>query len=659
MDVQCERCKTEYEFDDALVSGRGTTVRCTNCGHQFKVRRAEGPSATDRWTVRTADGHDLTFFSLRDLQHAISSKRVRRADVLVRGNGPPRTLGSITELEPFFSERATTQAFALPTHGDRAALGLADPTPTGPHLSARSAAGSPSVSPASGAAALSAALGPPREKIETLRPPLHAGAAPPPATLAYPQPSQPLPPPTQPVRRRDSLDDYDADEEAGPLPATDEPYRGAPRRRVGGWIVAVALLLAVAVVGWAAARPYLALRPATTSLPQDSRVRDLLANGEKAMFEGNFEASREAFDKSSVLAEHDPHVLLDQARLATLKADVPWLKLRLLPTEATDEVRATKGQLDELVARARRAADDAVAASPDTLPPIRARVDALRLAGETGAARALVSKLSADASQPETAYVLAALDLAEPEPLWTTLIERLRLATSAEGTAGRAHAALIYALASSGDNSGAKTELSKMDSLSRPSPLLPALRAFVERLAGKVAAMPGAGAANSVAAGASAAHGAPQGSGPARPGAAMPAPAPEPPSSEAHSSMQAASAAIKKGDFNRARQIYEGLVDRNPNDSEALAGLGDVARMQGNAAGAMASYKRAIAVNPSYLPALLGLADTEWARGDHAKASHDYADIVDRFPEGTYPSYVGKRAEGGGAGAAPSPADPQ
>ena len=45
MDVQCERCKTEYEFDDALVSGRGTTVRCTNCGHQFKVR---GPEATGR-----------------------------------------------------------------------------------------------------------------------------------------------------------------------------------------------------------------------------------------------------------------------------------------------------------------------------------------------------------------------------------------------------------------------------------------------------------------------------------------------------------------------------------------------------------------------------------------------------------------------------------
>ena len=37
MDVRCERCNTEYEFDDALVSERGTTVKCTNCGTCFEV----------------------------------------------------------------------------------------------------------------------------------------------------------------------------------------------------------------------------------------------------------------------------------------------------------------------------------------------------------------------------------------------------------------------------------------------------------------------------------------------------------------------------------------------------------------------------------------------------------------------------------------------
>jgi tetratricopeptide (TPR) repeat protein len=118
--------------------------------------------------------------------------------------------------------------------------------------------------------------------------------------------------------------------------------------------------------------------------------------------------------------------------------------------------------------------------------------------------------------------------------------------------------------------------------------------------------------------------------------------------------MQLATQAYKKGDFGRARQIYEAIATRNPSDSEAVAALGDVARAEGDSKSAIASYKRAINVNPSYLPALLGLADTEWASGDRAGAAHGYSDIVDRFPEGTYPAYVKQRAENA---APPAPED--
>ena len=60
----CERCGTEYEFDETLVSDRGTTVKCTNCGHLFKVFRGASssggtpaPGAEPKtWTLRTADG---------------------------------------------------------------------------------------------------------------------------------------------------------------------------------------------------------------------------------------------------------------------------------------------------------------------------------------------------------------------------------------------------------------------------------------------------------------------------------------------------------------------------------------------------------------------------------------------------------------------------
>ena len=92
MDVRCERCNTEYEFDDALVSGRGTTVKCTNCGHKFKIRPRSGDITEDFWNVSTADGRTLVFTSLRELQRAIQTHLVERGDKLSRGGRPPKAI---------------------------------------------------------------------------------------------------------------------------------------------------------------------------------------------------------------------------------------------------------------------------------------------------------------------------------------------------------------------------------------------------------------------------------------------------------------------------------------------------------------------------------------------------------------------------------------
>src|ERR1019366_9227243 len=188
---------------------------------------------------------------------------------------------------------------------------------------------------------------------------------------------------------------------------------------------------------------------------------------------------------------------------------------------------------------------------------------------------------------------------AEPEPLWTTLVDRLRLAAAGEGNAGRARAALVYALAKSGDVPGALAELAKLDALVRPYPLSPALHALVEKTPTRGAADGGA----------------------------------EVPPSRAPAGVPAISPPAAGG--------------------PAAAPAGDVARAEGDTKGAIAGYKRAIGVNPSYLPALLGLADIQWASGDRAGATHGYGDIVDRFPEGTYPPYVRQRVKS----PAPAPAD--
>ena len=39
MDVRCEKCQTEYELDEARLKPSGVTVKCTNCGHMFKIRK--------------------------------------------------------------------------------------------------------------------------------------------------------------------------------------------------------------------------------------------------------------------------------------------------------------------------------------------------------------------------------------------------------------------------------------------------------------------------------------------------------------------------------------------------------------------------------------------------------------------------------------------
>ena len=77
MDVRCDRCDTEYELDDAIVTDTGASVQCTSCGYTFIVTRSPssplfnvavtppgGNSGTDElgapekpeWTLSTEEG---------------------------------------------------------------------------------------------------------------------------------------------------------------------------------------------------------------------------------------------------------------------------------------------------------------------------------------------------------------------------------------------------------------------------------------------------------------------------------------------------------------------------------------------------------------------------------------------------------------------------
>ncbi|MGA2449906.1 MAG: tetratricopeptide repeat protein [Polyangiaceae bacterium] len=725
MEVQCEICKAEYEFDDALVTSRGTTVRCTQCGHQFKVRRAEPADGVDEWIVLTARGDELRFRALRDLQRAILEKQVARSDLFVVGYGEPRALGSVIELEPFFDGHisgrppspADGPSVRMPPEAGLPILGLrgpanpaaaetrgaapgANPGPWGPVRDDLAAQQTPTSN--EGAHGSERTRGqvstdaerlevlqsqPPRSsdspegptgsgpdsarrRMNTLRPPddgtgvpppsvpvpaeLHRSAAiaPQPSARSAPVPTQiaSLPVPSQAARHTPSAP-TSGDTHASPRTdyssLVDEPIGHVRRRHVGGWIVSVTLLVALTVVGWSAMRLHL-LRPAAPAVaPMDSRVPGLLEQGEHALIEGDIDVAEESLDKASALAENDVRVLRDQSRLAAYKADIPWLALKLLAKSAVSEQRTAAAQLESDVARAKRAATEAYNLAPDDPANACALIDALRLEGNVGAARELVSKVAANGGGRDVPYVLAALDLTEPEPMWSTVVDRLRAAASSDVQAGRARAALVYALARSGDRLGAATELGRLDMAKRPYPLLATLHAWLDTL-GPLPSVSAARSGTRKSGGAPSALTAPQ-SGTSVAGV-------DNASGDVGLTLQAAAVALHNGAYSRAERIYQALVARNDRDSEALAGLGDVAHAQGDIRGAVAAYSRAIAVNPSYLPALIGLADAKWAAGDRAEAQRAYASVVDHFPEGAYPAYVKGRSEPPPT-VAPSPSD--
>ncbi|MSP62333.1 MAG: tetratricopeptide repeat protein [Myxococcales bacterium] len=187
MDVRCEKCQTVYEFEDAKVTGAGVTVKCTQCGNLFKVRRrttatnpviptartlpGEPPDVTpapqfsrtvpapgtprhtpsrgtpplrsssgeDRtWLVRSAATGDVKRFrELTTLQQWIVEKKVSRDDEISRSGETWKRLGGIAELASFFhvveqAETRPTAAYPILTDPVDPALATTAPmgTPT-------------------------------------------------------------------------------------------------------------------------------------------------------------------------------------------------------------------------------------------------------------------------------------------------------------------------------------------------------------------------------------------------------------------------------------------------------------------------------------------------------------------------------------------------
>jgi predicted Zn finger-like uncharacterized protein len=119
MDVTCDRCKADYEFDEALLGERGTTVKCSACGHVFRVLPPDREAVRSQLQLRYAsDGSLRPLSSLRDLQQRVRAGEVSLDDELGREGFPFRPLRDVPELKNFFLAQPSRNN----TPSDRSAL---------------------------------------------------------------------------------------------------------------------------------------------------------------------------------------------------------------------------------------------------------------------------------------------------------------------------------------------------------------------------------------------------------------------------------------------------------------------------------------------------------------------------------------------------------
>lgn len=712
MNVVCGQCGTEYEFDDALVSARGTTVKCTQCSHQFRVLPQVPSSriAPERWVVRKPGGAPIEFVSLGELQRAIASRQVTLDDHFSKDGQPFRAMRDVAELLPFF-QRSLAPAANPETEKVRPEPRQVSRTPVVPAAATAGAGFSPKGTligmqvpkrprdplkdtlasaidtshaelqldrdpevrrtPIGGLAphnppeplrvpaptvlppeALGlAALGDPlvAERLAVLEPhepdpptvPLNLQPPPPPPPRAAPAAAIDVALAPESVGaalpRRERRSAGESSDEVTQVSVSDPPQSRAPvsgfplplsvpppPKRASGmrWVVGLIALGAVGLLGATVGREYLGRF--STQKPDapasDERVDALLASAGRQLDAGDLESAKADYDKASVLSDKHPGVLLGLARVEAIRADRLWLQLRLLPPEPSPTRETVASELRLRLTKLQAALTAAGAEKSDEAHLARLQVDALRLLGDVAAARARADGMSSDASAPETAYALGALDVSEQAPNWPTVRGRLETAVAGERGVGRARTLLIYVLIMSRDYEAAKRELERLNSAPVPHPLADELATFLGAQSQAFPAAGGATASDQAAGG---------GPGPAQP-------------EDFRTHLERASEARNSGQLDRATGLYQAALRLEPGNVEALAGLADIAKRQGQTATAQSYYDQVLSKNPGFLPALMGLAEIKWATGDKAGAVKLYRRIG---PDNMYSEKAQQRIE--------------
>jgi hypothetical protein len=116
------------------------------------------------------------------------------------------------------------------------------------------------------------------------------------------------------------------------------------------------------------------------------------------------------------------------------------------------------------------------------------------------------------------------------------------------------------------------------------------------------------------------------------------------PMAERRFMLERARAEQRRYRLSAAERLYRQVLAHAPQDSEALAGLGELELLRGTTDLARERFDQALQANGNYVPARIAVADLEWQAGHVEAARQAYREIVDLFGADLYPPYVAQRS---------------
>ena len=697
MDVTCERCGTEYEFDETLVSDRGTTVKCTNCGHLFKVFRPDKESSAARaWNIRTADGGARKLSSLKELQRLITAGTLTEDDQIARGNEEFKRLGDIAELSTFFAAAVTSEST------DVDGLGKRERKQTSPGMTA-----APTPSPRPTPQPPPRTPPPPRPEGPRAPPPrrnkntmLGMGSSPAPSSAPPPRPPSPdvsaptipdaprvpvesAPTPAVPPRRAVPAPPRKATPSERPAAARapserplyiddDEPVvpkRG--RSRSGLW-VGLVLLVAVAVgiaLGWPQIAPLIGLAEEEV---EENPAAAHIEPGDEALAGDTVDAYESALHHYTQALAFDDHDVATLTRLS--RAHALWaqaLSFDAADLEATaDEDPARRGEANAIRREQERHADTALSRAEDAVRygsgDASAEValsDALRLTGDLERARSRLNRaLTLDGeADAETLRVQALVEAAAHDGDLSHARDFAEQAVAEDPTMIRARLLYARALLAAGDVPAARSQVDAILRRDESHARATALRDAIEE--GRPPAPAGSGEA--VADGGVGDDAPPEDEGgdeepPPSTGRGEPATGTGgrrrggsdegggasggAPSGRDYSwYVRRADELRGRSQYGPAREHYEAALAQRPSGSEALNGMGNVLLQTGDANGAAARFRQA--ASQGYGEAYIGLGRAYRRLGRSSDAIASFERYLQRMPSGPHASVARRQIE--------------